>query len=125
MYTLFAMVDFTQIFASKARIKTLRTLYYQESPLPLRHVAVLSQMPLFSVQRVLNQMVAEKMVSQKKQKNYRLFSLNRKHQSYPFLAGLFELEMKNQIPARHDKKAHNLLDFIMNAQELIMEAKGI
>lgn len=121
------MLDIAHIFSSRARAKVLRTLYYQEAPLPLRQVAYLAQMPLFSIQRVLKQMAEEKLVTRKKQKQYRLFSLNRTHAFYSFLAELFDLERRYDasfLSSRFDRKAKNLLDFVSATRDLFRNMKA-
>ena len=118
------MFDLGVIFSSKARVGVLRTLCYQGAPLPLRHIAYLSGAPLYSVQRVLQQLVHEKMVIEKRRGKYRLFLLNRRHAYYAFLHQIFDLEMKHQIifsSTQYHQRAKELLDFASSAQHLIGE----
>lgn len=121
------MFDLSVIFSSKARGAVLRTLCYQGAPLPLRHIAYLSEAPLYSVQRALGQLVDEKIVIRKKQGKYRLFSLNSDHEGYLFLTQLFHLEMNNRIAfssKAYHQKAKDLLDFCVSAHRLIQEARA-
>ncbi len=121
------MFDITTLFASKAKIAVLRALYYQSTPLPLRHVALLAGTNLYSVQRALQQLVEEKIVTKKRQGKYRLFSLDKDNLYYPFLASFFDLEMKNQtafLSARYHQKAQGMLDFSSAAQRFIGEVRS-
>lgn len=118
------MVDLAEIFSSKARIKVLRTLYYQQEPLPLRQIAYISETTLFSIQRALHQMVEEGLIVKKKQNQYRLFSLNRDHRHYHFLNQVFDAEREIPLLCCYDKKAASLLDFVCDARNLLKAAKA-
>ncbi|MBI2341008.1 MAG: hypothetical protein HYU99_11690 [Deltaproteobacteria bacterium] len=117
----------TNIFSSRARVRVLRALYYQEAPVPLRHAAYLAQMPVFSIQRALKQLTEEKLVIRKRKRNYRLFSLNRAHPCHPFLSRVFNLERESRFalaPNRYDQKAKSLLAFIGATHDLFKTAKA-
>lgn len=116
----------TAIFSSRARSRVLRVLHNQEEPVPLRHVAYLAQMPVFSIQRALQQLVEENLVIQKRKKRFRLFSLNRNHLYHSFLSRLFDVERRCQaeeVQGRYDQRAKGLLDFVASARNLFKTAK--
>ena len=119
--------DLASIFSSKARLRVLRTLTHQSASLPLRHIASLSETPLFSVQRVLQQLAEEKMVFKKRKGRYTLFSLNRNHLFFSFLIRMFDLETSNRIAFSsegYDQKAKRLLEFSHSARGLLQEARS-
>lgn len=110
--------DLTSIFSSKAKLKVLRTLCCQSAPLPLRHIAYLSDTPVFSIQRAVKQLVAQKILIKKRKKPYTYYSLNSNNMFYPFLTQVFDLEIKNRITflsADYAQKAKRSLDFASSA----------
>jgi hypothetical protein len=121
------MLDVASIFSSKARFKVIRTLYHQTTPLCLRHIAYLSEIPLFSVQRVLKQLVDEKMLIRKRKGGQVVFSANRKNPFDAFLTQLFDLEMKTQIASASggfQERAKSVLHFSHAALGIIKGAKS-
>lgn len=115
----YSMLDLSAIFTSKARVKILRILFYHEQSLSLRHISNLSQMPVFSIQRALAQLVEEKIITRKKTKNAKFYSLKRDHQAYGLLVQVFNLEMKNKIrfqSCQYDRKAQSVLNFVSSAK---------
>lgn len=120
------MFDVTDLFSSKAKVKVLRTLFYQSAPLPLRQIAVLSGSSLFSVQRVLKQLADEDIVIRKRKGRYTLFSLNPQHQYYSFLAQFFDLEMKSRIALSskgYEQKAKEVVDFSRSVRDLFEKVR--
>lgn len=91
------MIDISSLLSSKARWKILRVLFYQHEPIPLRHVAYLSGMPVFSIQRALVQLLDEQVIVRQEKQSRVLFSLNKRSESYDFLAGLFALEVRSRL----------------------------
>lgn len=119
------MFDMAEIFSSKARISILRVLSCQAEPLKLRHIAVLANYPIYSIQRALNQLKKEKLIHKKKERQYRLYSLNQGHPHYSFIGALFELETKNRIlwnSQRYEQKATSALEFANSALRLFKGA---
>lgn len=120
------MFDVTDLFSSKAKVKVLRTLFYQSAPLPLRQIAALAGSPLFSVQRALKQLVDEDLLIRKKKGRYTLFSLNPDHVYYSFLAQLFDLEMKSRIAFSsrgYEQKAKEVVDFSRSTRDLFEKVR--
>ena len=108
------MIDLSHLLSSKARFKVLKTLHGQPAPVHLRHIAALSRIPLFSAQRALNQLTYEKIIVRRKKGFHTLFALNPMHPCHPFLAGVFDLEMKERIrflAKNYRQKALDALDF--------------
>lgn len=120
------MFDVTTLFSSKAKVKVLRTLFHQSAPLPLRHIASLAGSSLFSVQRVLKQLVAEDILIRKRKGRYTLFSLNPQYEYHSFLAQFFDLEMKSRIAflsRGYHQKAKELVDFSRSARDLFEKVR--
>lgn len=123
---IYYMFDVTALFSSKAKVKVLRTLFYQSTPLPLRHIASLSDASLFSVQRVLKHLVAEGILIRKRKGRYTLFSLNPNHEYHSFLTQLFDLEMKSRIASLagdYHQKAKGIVDFSRSARDLFEKVR--
>ena len=100
-------IDLASLFSSKARTKILRTLHYQSQALPLRHIALLADVPVFSIQRALNQLLSEKIIHKKIKNQYTLYSLNKNHPCSNLLSLIFVLEEKallqTKAPQYHNK----------------------
>lgn len=113
------------LFSSKARADALRVLTRQAHPIALRHIAALSDSPLYSIQRALTALVDEHILIRQESDAYVLFSLNRHHPFYPFLATIIDLESECQIALmakQYDNRAQRSLDFSRTARKLF---KGI
>jgi hypothetical protein len=110
----------SRLFSSAARTAVLETLYPQSAPIPLRHVAYLSEAPLFSVQRALAQLTREKLVKRSMKRHRTLFILNTKHPDYDILSRVFRaatnatLERRSKTYAAHARRA---LEFANSAVE--------
>lgn len=110
------------IFTSKARGRILRTLYCQHTPTPLRHVALISNLPVYSIQKALDALLAEEIVSRREMGNNVLFELNKEHLLYPILKQLFITEMKTRIHMAAEMlhhKARHSLEFANAARVLL------
>lgn len=122
------MLDLSEIFSSRATTKILQTLNQQQSAIPLRHIAYLSGLPLFSVQRALKQLVQKKIIKRKNKNNYSLFTLNPSHPCYVFLSKIFVLENQYKIHAKSksfNKIAQNVILFCADAGYLLNQAKKV
>lgn len=120
------MLEFASLFSSRARLDVLRVLVRQTAPLCLRHIAALSDSPLFSVQRALAQLVKEKILIRQKKGLYVFFSLNEHHPFHTFLTRFFDLEMRSRLAFLADsygEKAQSSLDFSNTARELFKGAR--
>lgn len=127
LYT-FIVLDFSTIFSSRARFRVLRTLHHQTVPLCLRHIAYLSGVPLYSAQRVLQQLVHEKLLIRKIKGSYVLFFPNWQNTHAPFLAQLFELEMKTQIASMsndYHRRAKSTLHFFSFGTSCYQRSQGM
>lgn len=121
------MLDIASIFSSRARYQVIRTLYHQVAPLCLRHIAYLSETSLYSVQRVLHQLVDEGLLIRKKEGLQTLFSINRQNQFDTFLTHFFDLEMKSVIAASstdYQKRAKSSLHFSCSALGVMKGARS-
>lgn len=120
------MLDIASLFSSKSRLDVLRVLAHQTAPLALRHIAALSDSPLFSVQRALAQLVKEEILIRQKKGRYVFFSMNEHHPFHTFLTRFFDLEMRSRLALLADsysKKAQSSLDFSSTARELFKGAR--
>ncbi|HLG20751.1 MAG TPA: hypothetical protein VI895_13180 [Bdellovibrionota bacterium] len=108
------------IFCSQARTAVLQTLYRQSRPIPLRHVAYLSQSPVYSVQRALKQLQREYRVVRKQEGNRVLFALNTRHPDFSFLSRILEAAANAALEQRtvtYASPARRGLDFADSALE--------
>lgn len=120
------MIDLATIFSSKAKIKTLRILYYQPKPIPLRHIAYLSGLPVYSIQRALKQLLENKIIKKAKKGRNQLFSIIKDSPSYKFLSQTFKLETNirlNQRSSVYQQKAKSALDFADSAYMFFKDLK--
>lgn len=119
------MKNLLSLFSSKAKADVLRVLVRQAHPIALRHIAALSDSPLFSIQRALTALVDEHILIRQESGSYVLFGLNQQHPFYPFLIRIFDLETECQIAQtahQYDNKARRSLDFSRTARRLF---KGV
>lgn len=110
------------IFSSKARGRILRTLYFQHRPTPLRHIALISDLPVYSVQKALDSLLTEEIVCRHEKGNNVLFELNKHHPLYSILEQLFITEAKTRIrmaAAMLPNKARHSLEFASAAKILL------
>ena len=73
------------IFTSRAKIMILRTLHFQEEAIPLRHLSLISGLPIFSVQNAIDPLLDEAIINRIEKDNNVLFALNEKHPLYKIL----------------------------------------
>lgn len=110
------------IFTSKARGRILRTLYFQHQPTPLRHVALISDLPVYSVQNALDSLLTEEIVCRHEKGNNVLFELNKHHPLYSILEQLFITEAKTRIRMTAEllpHKARQSLEFANTTKTLL------
>lgn len=122
----FRMQNTWDIFSSKARARILRALYCQTQPIPLRHVALLTDLPVYSVQNALTSLVEEQLLLRTEVAHNVLFELNRVHPLYSILESLFVAEMTAQIQinaATLHHKAQQILAFANAANTMLRRAK--
>ena len=120
------MESIFDILTSKAKVVILRTLYFQPAAIPLRQIAYLSDLQIFSVQRALTSLLDDGMVCRSERGNNVLFELNRKNPLYPTLEQFFMIEMNNRIVAEaksYCQKAKASLDFANAADILFKRAR--
>ncbi len=108
-----------QLFASKAKIKILRTLFSSATPVALRQIATLAGLPVYSVQYGLKQLLQEKILSKRNQKNRTFYTLNSTHPYFQILAHVFSMDTRLRLQHRalnYTKKTKQVLDFISSAE---------
>jgi hypothetical protein len=120
------MKNIFDIFTSKARVMILRTLYFQEQAIPLRHVSLISGLPIFSVQNAVGSLLGEKIINKTEKDNNVLFELNKKHSLYDILEQFFIFEVNNRIRLEAEsffQKAKQVLKFASDANIIFKRAK--
>ena len=121
------MLDIATLFSSKARTKVLQTLHLSHSPVALRHIALLADIPVYSVQQALKQLLQEQVIKKKKQSPYVLYFTNPDHASYDLLRDIFVLERKKRRQTtlkQRQQKARQALEFASSAQEFFYEVRS-
>lgn len=114
------------IFSSLARVKILRTLYFQAVPIPLRHIAYISGLPVFSVQNAVKSLTDDEIIGRSEKGNYVLFEINRNNPFYEVLKQFFIIELNNRIRMEAKKsyhKARQALEFANAADIIFSHAK--
>lgn len=115
------MQNLLSLFSSKAKVDALRVLVRQTHPIALRHIAALTNSPLFSIQRALSSLVDEHILIRQESGTYVLFGMNPRHPFYAHLIQLFDLEADCQIAQtahQYDTKARRSLNFSRTARKL-------
>lgn len=120
------MVDFSTIFSSRAKYLVLRVLALHTQPVPLRHVAYLAELPVFSVQVALKQLMKDRLIKRNEKKSFVVFKLNQMHVCSEFIKKVFmlEREMLFEKPTIHDhERAQSTLVFADEMIELFAKVK--
>ena len=120
------MKNIFDILTSRAKIMILRTLYFQEQAIPLRHLSLISSLPVFSVQNATNPLLEETIISRIEKDNNVLFALNKKHPFYKILEQFFIIERNNRIHLEAKlfyQKARQVLKFAAAANIVFRRAK--
>ena len=120
------MIEFADLFSSKAKTKTLQILAKQSSGLSLRYISTLANMPIFSIKRAAEDLMKKKILIRELDGNRTLFSLNAKNPISNLIrkiiseVEIFEIEQKANS---YHRIAANTLDFNKSAQKLIKKAR--
>jgi hypothetical protein len=120
------MLDFSTIFSSRAKYLVLRVLALHTQSVPLRHVAYLAELPVYSVQVALKQLQKEKLIKRNEKKHFVMFSFNQMHASSVFIKKVFELEREMFFngPTKQDhERAQSALKFADDMIELFRKVK--
>lgn len=121
------MTVLSQIIASKAKLQVLRTLYYSKNFMPLRHIAYISDLPVFSVQYSVLDLQKQRVILKKKHKNFSLFKLNTEHPYFSLLAELFKADTALRLQAHaktYKKQVAPTIKFIHSAQNIFKKVKS-
>ena len=120
------MKDLIEIFSSKAKLSTLLILYRQSIPIPLRHIAHIADIPVYSVQNALRELIKLGVVRKKKSGKYVLLCLNREHPIYEILAilarAISSYDLRSQAN-KYKKKAISALEFSSSAGEFFNDLR--
>ncbi|MFH1727142.1 MAG: helix-turn-helix transcriptional regulator [Pseudomonadota bacterium] len=120
------MISVFDIISSSAKIKILRTLFYQNIEISLRQLAVLSDLQVNSVQHGIKQLLKENVITEKRKKNLRLFRINKTSSYYTLFIILFTKEMEERIRSNsstYNNKARSILNFSNSSIKLLKKAK--
>lgn len=104
----------------------MRTLYFQPQAIPLRHIAYLSSLPIFSVQHAIKSLLESRILHKREEGNNVLFEINRKSLLYATLEQFFIIELNNRIVAEaktYYQKAKAVLNFANTANALLKRAR--
>jgi DNA-binding IclR family transcriptional regulator len=108
------------ILSSAAKLKILKVLNNQSTPLRLRQIAYLSELPVRSVQLALKSLLEAKVLAAKKGAGIKAFILSREHALYPFIADICEA-LERQAIRESSQSARNAADYAaFNAQALAL-----
>lgn len=120
------MSELIDLFSSRAQSRVLQTLSLQFDSIPLRQLAELSDVPLFSVQRVAQNLINLNVIIESRENNLRLFKLNPRSEYHDCFRSLFkkmtEFKIKKNA-TRYKKKPQKALEFSQSAHDLIQNAK--
>ncbi len=122
----YIMIDFSTIFSSRAKYLVLRVLALHTQPVPLRHVAYLAELPVFSVQVALKQLLKDKLIKRNEKKRFVVFTLNQLHECFVFIRKVFALERETifEKPTKYDHKhAQSALVFADEMIEFFAKVK--
>lgn len=120
------MKNIFDMFTSRARAMVLRTLYFHEQAVPLRHISSISGLPVFSVQNAVNSLLAEKLIERTEKDNNVLFELNKEHPLYSILEQFFNFEISSRICLEAKslyQKARQALEFASTANVIFKRAR--
>ena len=119
LYT-FSMNSLDSLFSSTAKVRILRALFSSSQAFSLRQLARLCQIPVFSVQKALQQLVAADVVKTAKVGHKLFCSPNPKYFSGRLLRTIFVLERNDGLQKRADQysaRAKSALQFASTAHD--------
>jgi hypothetical protein len=113
-------------FSSEAKFRILDVLSSQTTPIPLRHISYLAELPVRSVELALKSLSTEKLVLKEKRARYVLFGLNRSHPAAETIIALFEFLRNRELVARsaqYHSRGEGALVFASETHELYRNQK--
>ena len=115
------------LFSSKARTEILRVLHELGNAAGIRQVARLADVYPRSAERVLAQLVSEKLALCRKSKGQKVYSLNHDHPDAPVLAAIFQaanrVSIQHASTTLHDRAA-SILPFITETSTMLKRARS-
>ena len=112
----------SDFFASRSQFKVLELLCSRTTPIPLRHVAELTELHVHSVENALKDLLGKKAVLKRRDRQYVVYSLNKTAPEASLISEIFALIRKHKqqevVP-----KATDLLDFIDSTHALLDRAR--
>ena len=118
-------LSISSLFSSASRVQVLQTLAQQKTSLGLHQIAALAQCPVQTTQRVLRQLVSEKIVRREKQGNESHYLLCAGHSKSIFLKELVNVALTYNLrhrAASYSQKANSVLQFVDSALSLLQRA---
>ena len=113
------------MLGATARFDLLNALYYQPMPVGLRRLARLADVHPHSAERMLKELVNEKVVRRRKMGNRTMYRKNLNHQDWLVLAAVFDAADRSVRVERADAlndRAKALLPFIEEATAMLKSA---
>jgi DNA-binding transcriptional ArsR family regulator len=113
------------LFSSSAKFETLRLLSQRSSPLPLRHIAELTDLPIRSVEIAVSALCKQKVLRRQRVGRRVMVSFNEQHGSASLVQNIFELVNRSSplSQSNRDAKAKTILHFIDSTRSLLGQAK--
>lgn len=112
------------LFSSAAKFETLGLLSQRSSPLPLRHIAYLTGLPIRSVEMAVAALCKQKALRRQKVGRRFLISINEEHDKTALVREIFGLVNKRISPQPNlDTKAQQVLAFVDSTNDLFRKVK--
>ena len=114
------------ILGASARFDVLQALYYQIHPVGLRRLARLANVHPHSAERMLKDLVKEKVVRRKKSGAHTMYTKNTNHEDWATLKAVFDAadqSVRDLREARLNERAKTLLPFIEEARPMLKTAR--
>ncbi len=122
------MTDLSPYFSSQAKYKVLEVLSRQVGPIPLRHVAHLTRLPVHSIELALKALVKDRIVRQRRNARYSLFEMNQARSESKTVQALFQFLSDRALEERassYGKKAVAALRFVIESTDLLRKARPV
>lgn len=120
------MKTLSHILGASARFDLLRALYYQHGTVGLRQLARLSGVHPHSAERMLKDLVSEKVVIRKEGTARTSYSKNTAHTDWHVLKAVFDAAERTHLESRRselDQRARAILSFIEEAGGMLKKAR--
>lgn len=113
------MDSLDSLFSSTAKVRLLRVIFSSNHSFNLRQLASICNLPVFSVQKALQQLADQNVIIMAKAGNKLLSVPNRQHSQAQLMRAVFMLEKKEALQKRavnYSFRAKNALRFASEAR---------